>query len=130
MDGKTYSEMLSLSEGDQFLFVDSHYDVKRLATFIRMKTKNILAYVEGETYNIPKPLFDSIVKRAEVKPKIDVTMLAGDYFYINRRGVAVLFEFVMYKGDKLYAKNLITGTPTTIDNILFAGTVKNLLKIL
>ena len=134
MDSRTYNEMLSLNEGDQFLFIDYRSEVKQRATFIRMKTKNILASFKGKTYNIPKTLFDSIVERAEVKPEKDIHMLgmtAGDFFYINRSGVALLFEFVMYKGtDKLYAKNPITGTPTTIDNSLFAGTVKSLMRIL
>lgn len=111
----------NLHEGDKVLLTNG-----QMAEFVRAKQKKFIGIIDGSRYDIPMAMFKEVTekvdakKRIEEKKKESVSVLKnlknGDWFYINKNGMAIAFIFEALQGNKIIGVNPIDGGKTKIDS--------------
>lgn len=93
------------------------------AEFIKLKQKNFVGVVDGQSYNIPVNMFSELIKRVDQSAKKDdyMTLKTGDMFYINKSGNALLFCFVGIEKGRIIGINPISKSRTRIEATMYAG---------
>lgn len=93
------------------------------AEFIRLKQKNFIGIINGQSYNIPVALFNKVLSIA-TENKEYLNLKKGDYFYIsNSKSDALLFIFETIEKERIIGINPITKGRTRIDASLYKGRI-------
>lgn len=121
--------MNNLHEGDKVLLTNG-----QVAEFVRAKQKKFVGIIEGARYDIPMAMYKETVGKIDINQKKEEkeknnskilnSLKAGDWFYINKNGNALVFKFQEVKGNKIIGINPINNATTKIDINFEIGIVK------
>ena len=122
-------EVANLIEGDKVKLTNGD-----VATFVRLKQKNFVGTMNGQSYNIPVNMFVEVVEKVDFfaaeskKEEQYSTLKKGELFYITdqKKGNALLFIFEEMKNGKIIGISPINNTRTRIAPSLFAGRVSDI----
>jgi uncharacterized protein YjhX (UPF0386 family) len=113
-------KVMELNAGDKIKLTNGD-----IMIFDRLKRTKFVATMNGQSYNVPILMFDSVVEKIDIvklqkekkeeKNNILSTLKKGDYFYINKNGNAIVFKFEGLEGRKIIGINPINGGRTRID---------------
>lgn len=99
-----------------------------IVEFIKMKQKNFVGIMEdGKSYNIFINKFSELIKQSDqaVNKTDYMTLKAGEAFYINKSGNAMLFYFVGIESGRIIGVNPITKGRARIEATMYAGKVSD-----
>jgi uncharacterized protein YjhX (UPF0386 family) len=114
---------MDLNEGDKIKLITGE-----VMTFVRLKRTKFVATMNGQNYNVPVSMFDSVIEKVDLnsfqefeqnrekeKKNILSELKKGDYFYINKNNNAIVFKFECIEGRRIIGINPINGNRTRID---------------
>jgi len=96
-----------------------------IAQFVRLKQKKFIGIINGKNYDIPVPMFVEVLEKVEEQDLSEeyLSLKAGEPFYIEQKGNAMLFYFERIEAGRIIGKNPISGGTARIDVSLYAGKV-------
>jgi hypothetical protein len=113
-------QVMELNKGDKIKLTNGD-----IMEFVELKRTKFVATMNGQNYSVPVNLFDSVVEKVDInkinkeketeKKNILAELNKGDWFYINKNGNAIVFQFEEIKGNKIIGVNPINGGRSRID---------------
>lgn len=113
-------QVMELNKGDKIKLTNG--DVME---FVEVKRTKFVATMNGQNYSIPINMFDSVVEKVDInkineikkaeKKNILSELKKGDWFYINKNGNAIVFQFEGIEGKRIIGINPINGGKSRID---------------
>ena len=108
--------VMELREGDKVKLTNGE-----IAEYVKAKQKKFIGIMNNSRYDIPMSMIVSIEEKADQNKKKEESLnniaqlKAGDYFYINKSGDALVFKFAGIESKKIIGINPITEARTRID---------------
>lgn len=111
-------EIYNLRKGDKIKLTNG-----QVGEFIRLKRTRFIAEIAGITYDVPIPMFESLLEKAEPVPEspqtngfdIALKLNPGDWFYIKNRNRAEVYIFQEIKDGKIIGLIPFDNRPVRID---------------
>lgn len=113
-------QVMELNKGDKIKLTNGD-----IMEFVEMKRTKFVATMNGQNYSIPVAMYDSVIEKVDInkineakkaeKKNILSELKKGDWFYINKNGNAIVFQFEGIEGKRIIGINPINGGKSRID---------------